>query len=307
MVPFEEVSTSIADNQRNSYLIGLVIGVILYVILLYFNDWDLILLIMSGIHSELSIITGIFMRFLSGLGITLTFATFCVIFFRVLSPSLKGKKSRLKIAKGLVFNLALVMLIYAVYIIVGALFLSRVPSYFDFLSMIFGIWSLMVLVYIVPLIKGEYSPDIDQTKREGVREQISDWKFSIWRGYKSYIRKDYGQVAEEEFERYGSRLFIIRAILSGLLLLPLSLILIVLTPLAILGIILWIRIFSLNYKHFSKLERGLLILITASVAVVNTMSLLQSGVYQYSLFLDISYGIGLLVGLILMFVIIRRI
>lgn len=303
---FIKLSDKISANQKISYLIGLIVGTVLYLILLSLNDWNPILLFTSVTFLEISVITGLFMRFLSGLGITLTYTTFCVIIFRVLSPLLRGKKSRLKIAKVIVFIPAAAILVYSMYTMVGALLLSRVPSYFDLLSMIFGVWSLMVMVYIIPTIRGEYSPSLDKTKREGFHEKASDWRFSMWRRYQSRIKRDYGLVAGEEFERYGDRLFEVRTILSGLLLLPISFILVMITPLTILGIMLWIRIFTLHHKSFSLLERALLIIVTASVAILTTISFTQLDLASHNLIFSISYGLGLLVGLILFVIIITR-
>lgn len=296
----------IADNQRNTYLIGLIIGVILYAILLFFNDWNPVTVVTSVIFLEFSVVSGLVMRFLSGLGLTLTFATFCVLFFRIMSPTLKGSKSRLRLAKLFIMISALILVIYSLYKIWSALVLSQPLSYVEFLSTIFGVWSLMIMIYTIPLIKGEYTPDLKDAKSGGVQQKASDWKFSLWKGYQSRIKRDYGRVAEEEFERYGSRLFTVRVILSGLLLLPISLILIVVPPLAIFGVLLWVRVFSLNHKHFSYLERGLLVLVTLSVALVTTISFFQTELVGYALFFDTSYGLGLLSGLILLFAIISQ-
>jgi hypothetical protein len=300
------LSERIADSERNSYLIGLIIGVILYVVILFFNNWNPLTLLTDVTFFEFSVITGVVMRFLSGLGLALTYATFCVIFFRIMSPSLKGNKSRLKIAKVLVLIPALVIAGYAIYTIWGAIFLSKILSDLEVLSTIFGVWSLMVMVYILPIIKSEYSPDIDSVKGGGVRERAGTLRFSAWRGYQSHIRRDYGRVAEEEYNQYGAQLFIIRVILSGFLLLPISLILIVIPPLAIFGVMLWIRIFSLNHKHFSTVERGLLLLVTLTVAIITTVSFLQTEVLVFNIYFDTVYGIGLLTGLILLFSIILR-
>ena len=300
------LSIRISENERNSYLFGLVIGVILYVVILFFNNWNPIILLTDVTFLEFSVITGVVMRFLSGLGLALTYATFCVIFFRIMSPHLKGNKSRLKIAKILVLIPALGIAGYAIYTIWGAIFLSKILSDFEVLTTIFGVWSLMVMVYILPVIRSEYTPDLDDAKSGGIRERVGNLRFSAWRGYQSYIKRDYGRVAEEEYNRYGAQLFIIRAILSGLLLLPISLILTVIPPLAIFGVILWIRIFSLNHKHFSTVERGLLLLVTVAVAIITTVSFLQTELLVFNIYFDTVYGIGLLTGLILLFVIILR-
>ena len=175
--------------------------------------------------------------------------------------------------------------------------------------MIFGVWSLILLVYVIPTMKGEYSPEIEQVEPSSVskaQKKLGNWRFSVWKGYKSTLRKDYGSVYEKEFERYGLRLFLIRAILSGLVLLPMSLILINITPLAILGVVIWLRMFSLHHKNFTNLERVLLVIITISVALLTTIAFYQSELIAYNMYFDVSYGIGLLGGIILLFIIILR-
>jgi len=222
---------------------------------------------------------------------------------------MKGSKTRAKIVIGLVLIPALGLIFYAIYTIWGAIYLARSLSDIEFLSMIFGVWSLVLLVYVVPTIKGEYSPEIEQADPSSVskaQKKLESWRFSVWKGYKSSLRKDYGSVYEKEFERYGLRLFMIRAILSGLVLLPISLVLIKVTPLAILSAVIWLRMFSLSHKSFSNLERSLLILVTLSVALLTTIAYYQTALITYSVYFDVSYGIGLLSGMILLFTIILR-
>jgi hypothetical protein len=275
-----------------------------YLILLSFNDWNPISLVVSVIFLEFSIVTGVVMRFLSGLGITLTYVTFCVLFFRIPSPSLKKRKTRTRLANAFVLIPVVFLGFYSIYEIFGAIFTSQLLSFFEIVSTIFGVWSLIVLVYILPVIRGEYAPELDQTKSGGVQHKVGKMRFSIWKGYQSRVRRNYGRVAEAEFERFSSRLFLVRVVLSGLLLLPLSLILILIPPLTIFGILLWLRIFSLNHRHFSDLERDLLVLVTLSVAVITTSLFLQHEFVGFNLFFDISYGIGLLTGLAIFFAII---
>jgi len=302
----ESISKGIADNPRNSYLIGLGVGLIIYTLLLYFNDWNPISLITSVFFIELSVITGIIMRFLGGLGLTLTYAALCATLFKLLSSFLRGKKSRLTRVKVLVLIPALAIVIYALYTVWEAFYLARELSYLEFLSIIFGIWSLMVMVYFIPIIRGEYQPVLENISEEGVGHKLSSWKFSIWRSYQSRLRHDYGLVAAIEFERYGARLFVIRAILSGLLLLPISLVLTIITPLAILSILLWFRVFTLDYRYFSKLERALLIIITMTVAILSTISYTQFELATFNTIFIISYSTGLLAGLLLLLIIILR-
>ena len=300
-----ELSKRIADNQRNSYIFGVVGGLILYLLVLSFREWDIISLTLGEEFLTLAVVTGAVMRFLGGLGIALTYASFCAFAFRVLSSWIRGKRTRLKLTTMLVLVPALALAAYAIYTLWSALFLSRPLSLIEYASGIFGVWSLIIMVYIFPIIKSEYTPDLHQTKTGGVHQRVDAWKFSIWRGYQSKIRKDYGRVAEEEFERYGARLFTIRAVLSGILLLPISFVLITIPPLAIVSAILWVRIFSLDHRYFSRLERGMLVLVTGVVAVLTTVTFVHAETHGFNVFFSVSSGVGLLVGLVLLFMIIR--
>ena len=109
---------------------------------------------------------------------------------------------------------------------------------------------------------------------------------------------------ENEFQRYGERLLNLRAILSGLLLLPIAFSLVLIPPLAALSILFWIRMFSFNHKHLSSLERGLLILLTCSIGLLTAFTIVQSGLSGLRLIFDASYGFGLLGGIVLLVIII---
>ncbi len=267
------------------------------------NDWNVYSVILDVFSVELSAVTGVILRFISGLGLALTYTTLCALLFGVLAPSLKGRKMAARVTRSLLLIPTLVLILYAFYRIGGAIFLLREITEFELLTTIFGVWSLVVLVYVIPSMKEEYRPEIEQSNVTRVKEKVSDWKFSMWRGYRSHISRDYGRVYESEFQRYGARLARIRVILSGFLLLPIAFMLVTVTPLAAVSVVLWIRLFSIDHKDFSKLERGLLILSTLCVALLTTVTFFQSELIGFRIFFDCSYGIGLLTGVVLLFII----
>jgi hypothetical protein len=302
-MPLRRISKRIADKQIAAYLIAFLLGSILYTLILYMNDWNVFSVILDVFSVEVSAVTGIILRFISGLGLALTYTTFCALVFGVLAPSLKGRKMAARVTRGLLLIPTIVLILYAFYRIGGAIFLLRELTEFELLTTIFGVWSLVVLVYVIPSMKEEYRPEIDQSKGANVKEKVSDWKFSLLRGYRSHISRDYGRVYESDFQRYGARLARIRVILSGFLLLPIAFLLVTVTPLAIVSVVLWIRLFSIDHKDYSKLERGLLILATLCVALLTTVTFFQSELVGFRIFFDVSYGIGLLTGIVLLFVI----
>jgi len=244
------------------------------------------------------------MRFIGGLGITLTYTTFCAIVFPILASSLKGRKMVARQIYILILLATLIIVLYAFFKIGSAFFPLDEKSFFDLLLTISGVWSLVVLVYIVPLIKNEYRPELEQRKVVKPKEVMETWSFSVSRMYRTYITRDYGRVYESEFQRYRGRMFSIRATLSGLLLLPIAFSFLLIPPLAVVSISLWIRMFSLNHKHLSSLERGLLILLTLSIGLLTTFTILQFGLSGLKPIFDASYGFGLLGGIVLLALII---
>ena len=174
---------------------------------------------------------------------------------------------------------------------------------FDLLLTISGVWSLVILVYVIPLMKDEYNPELEQSKLTKVQETAGGWKYSILRGYRSNISRDYGSVYENEFQKHGARMARIRVVLSGLLLLPIAFALFSIPPLAALSLILWFRMFSLDHTHFSDFERGLLTLTTLSVAILITITFFQPELIGFISFFDAVYGFGLLSGIGLLFLI----
>lgn len=302
----QNLSEKIADNQVIAYSIGLILGLVPYSFFLYFNNWNPILLFSTTFLDDLTTISGLSLRFLSGLGIALTYVSFCVFVFVRLSSLLKGNKMRVRIITFLLMIPTLLLILYSLFTIWSAIFLFRYLSDFEFLTMILGVWSLILMVYVFPILKKEYAPELKQTRLASVQNELGKGIFSIWKRYRTHIRRDYGLVRGKEFERHRYKLLEIRAILSGLLLLPISLVLIVITPLALLSVLLWVRFFSLDYKHFSRLESNLLILDTLCISLITTILFTQMGTLAYRVVFDTVYGIGILSGIILLFIIIAR-
>jgi hypothetical protein len=303
-VSVKSLSRRIADNQKTSYSIAFLFGMVLFVILLFLNDWNLLSIVAGDFSIELSIFTGVFMRFIGGLGITLTYTTFCAFVFSILASSLKGRKMVARLIFIFIILATLIIILYAFTKIGIATSPLEELSFLDLPLTISGVWSLVLLVYIVPLVKDEYRPKIGQKTTTKAKETIVNWTSSVLKSYRTHISRDYGRVYESEFQRYRARMLDIRVILSGLLLFPIALSLILITPIAAVTLILWIRMFSLNYKQLAGFERGLLILVTLLVGSLTTYIVLQSGLSGLRVIFDASYGFGLLSGIILLFLII---
>ncbi|MFW9805191.1 MAG: hypothetical protein ACFFFK_00515 [Candidatus Thorarchaeota archaeon] len=298
------LSKRIADNQKSFYFAAFLFGLILFIIPFYLHIWNPSSIILEVYPIELSIFTGVLMRFIGGLGITLTYTAFCTILFTILSSFLKGRKMAAKQIYIIILFATLIIILYAFSKIGSWFFPSGETTTLDLFLTMSGVWSLVLLVYVVPLIKNEYRPELEQKTTTKAKETVGNWTFSVVKGYRTYFTRDYGRVYESEFQRYRSRMFSIRVILSGLLLLPIAFSLVPIPPLAAISMLLWIRMFSLNYKHLSNLERGLLILLMFSIGSLTTLTIIQSGMSELRIIFDTSYGFGLLSGIILLILII---
>ncbi|MHA1301557.1 MAG: hypothetical protein ACTSO9_19210 [Candidatus Helarchaeota archaeon] len=307
-------SKKVADNLLLSYAIGLIIGTVAFIIIILLHNWKWDVLIEEPSLLSLTSVSGVFLKFLSGIGIMITYSTACILIFRIFSSFIKGKKKRAETLKFILIILASFICGYGVYNIIKAflyetnpiiLFFQRLfnppQSLWDvlldllnkFTSLIFGLWSLIIFVYGIPIIREQYNPIKKETIMEKIRGKFGGFKYSIWRGYQKRIRKDFGKVFAAQYERYKTDIEDIRDQLSGLLLIPFAFILLSFPMLIGIVIVLWIRIFSLDYKIYNFYERILLIFTIIGVLVVGTIIFLFANLEYILPFFDISYGIGI--------------
>jgi hypothetical protein len=287
-------SKRVANNPIASYFTAILIGGFIFFVFMFYYQWDLAAFIVSDTMQIMTATSGVVMRFLSGLGITLTYAGFCQFVFLRSSEAVKGKKRRARILKLIVLLPIMAIVAYAAYKFVNALLYQAPLTLLELLLAIGGVWSLMIMIYAIPASRSEYKPEFEEDTTDKVKGKLEEFKDSIWKGYQSKIHKEYGKVQAKEFEKYHSRIDKIRQRLSAILILPLSLILLVFPPLTGIGIVLWIRTFSLDDKALTKAENYLLILVVIGVIIVSSTVYYIVDVSSLVVFFDSSYAIGML-------------
>jgi hypothetical protein len=270
-------------------------------------NWDISNFIELTFLLILTAASGVTMRFLSGLGLIITYAMISTYLFRVFSGLIKGRKTSGKLFRALLLGVAVIICGYAGYVLITAVLYMRTLSFIEeLISLLFGIWSLIVIVYLIPIIKGEYQPLTEESLRDRITGKLGGLRYSIWSGYQSRIRKEYGKVYAAEYERYKTEIEDIRDQLSGLLLLPFTFMLVAFLPLMGVAIILWIRLFSHHRKPFTIGERILLSLVLAGILTISTLILLFVDITALLTYFDVSYAIGIFLGIgLLMYVIIK--
>lgn len=296
--PLNRVSNVIAKKPRTSYVIALLAGLFILSFVLFSYAWNPVSLLESSGMQLLIAISGSAMKFLSGLGIALTYATVCRIIFRTSAQSLKGRLDRVRLLRVFLLIPIVFIVLYAALKFANAFTVVPSLGFIESLIAVGGIWSLMILVYGIPIVQGRYNPILTSDKKEEIRESLSDWKHSIWRGYKEKIHKDYGTVYAREFERFEARTEKLRHQLSGLLLFPLCLILMVFPPLAAISVVLWIRTFSLKQQSLSRNESLLLLIVVLSVLFISTLIFLMFDESALAGYFDTSYAIGIFISIL---------
>ena len=292
------------DKIREGYILAFILGFIPFILLLFSSNWDFGILLNSSLMSSLFTVSGTTMKFLSGIGIMLTYAAFCSLIFKITSDAMKRSTSRAKTVKGILVLPLIAISVYGGYKLLGAFLYSQTLGLVEILISLYGIWSLMISIYILPAARGLFQPDYKLSTTDKIRGKVDDFSFSLWRGYQTKIRGDYGKVHAKEFERYGERMDRVRAQLSGLLLLPLGLILSVFPPIAAVLVVLWIRSFDLKGKPLILAERVLLVIAVMCVLLLSTWVFLVFNLSAALFFFDVFYGVGVIVSiLILIFIV----
>jgi hypothetical protein len=297
------LSKRLADSSTG-YFVAFAVGVVLLLIMLFYNDFNLQTLYVNDLAMWLLSISGVVMKFLSGFGVMLTYASMVALTFHAFAEQVKGSRKRLSILKGVLILPIFAILTYAVYTLVNALVFSQSLTIIENLTAIYGVWSLMLLVYIVPIALGDYNPRLRKRALSEVGKKVGDMKHSVWRGYQSYIWRDYGRVYSVEFQSYRENMDEIRAVLSGVLLWPIAFLLMLFPPLSILSVMLWFRILSLDYKPFSGLERAFLISIISLVLLITTYLFITGGFVSLLIHFDVSYAIGMFFSIALLGIVI---
>jgi len=287
----------ITKNIRELYVTAIVIGLILMIGLFYINAWDLSTLISADYMVFLFSMSSVTMKVLSGIGLMLTYASICGFLFRRFSNRMKGNPS---LARRIKLALLIPVIIIAAYGLskIVLVYSSSESIILELLLTIYGIWSLMLSIYVIPVIQGRFQPEYKTSRKGEIQKRYGDAKFSLWSGYQTRLHKEHGKVYAKEFERYGERMDHLRAQLSGVMLFPLGIALIVLPPIVLPLFVLWLRSFTLHKKPLTLFERIYLAIMAIGIMLLSTFTVLVLDVAVTQILLDTVYGLGILASII---------
>lgn len=291
---------------RGHYVIGVLVGSVILAVQLYVSSWRLDLLIDSPALFLLTGLSSSIMKFLSGIGVMLTYASFCSFVFRRASDMMRNKRETATYVKALLSLPVIAIAGYGIVKLYASLILGESLNLVETLVSLYGVWSVVLMVYVIPALRSTVRRQGDQGILADMKSRLGRMRYSLWKEYQFRVKKDFGKVYAKEFERYHDRVEIIRGELSGLLLLPMCIVLAVFPPLAGLLFVLWLRILSFDRSPLSGGEKALLVVSSLTVLLISSVVFLSVGALPIMKLLGVAYGLGILGSILLLAYVIAK-
>ncbi|NWF94804.1 MAG: hypothetical protein HXY34_01545 [Candidatus Thorarchaeota archaeon] len=291
---------------KRHYMVGFLFGLTVLAAQLHASGWRLEVLLASSTLLFLILASMSVMKFMGSIGIVLTYASFCSLVFQRTSEMMRNKRTTAARVKTVLTIPIVAIAGYGMVKIYVALFLGYGLGPIEVLLSLYGVWSVMAVVYIVPAVTNALPHEEDEGIVAETETKLKRFHYSLWRGYQTRVRKDFGKVYAKEFERYRQSMERIRGELSGLLLFPMCVVLAVIPPLAGLLIVLWLRMLSHDSAPLTRGERALLVSSSFVVLLVSSVVLVSLSLLPAVSVLDLAYGVGILGSILLLAYVIRK-
>ncbi|MFW9782027.1 MAG: hypothetical protein ACFFFB_07065 [Candidatus Heimdallarchaeota archaeon] len=240
------------------------------------------------------------MKLLSGFGLIITVANLILWILNRFTEKFSKKHVQLLV----IFQVIVpgILIGYAIYTIFSSLN-STTPStgldyWVDLLLFLYGTLSLIISLYIVPLIREEFQEAVEK----GVIKRIKTSGKKIGRKLKKRYfnwRGKYAKVQIQDQMSLGEVLDIWRNRFAVYLLIPIAIGSIVFTPVAFVCIIYWLKIFIFDKGEPKLYERIALIASMVWVAVIASLSyafdlIFYTAITQWFWTIQIFYLVGVL-------------
>ncbi|MEX2737866.1 MAG: hypothetical protein Q6356_002220 [Candidatus Wukongarchaeota archaeon] len=243
-------------------------------------------------------------QFLAGLGLFVAYGLVGVFLARRLKEKLRGTE-KLHLWRLVIIGPAYVIAAIAVYnilktIIKGPselLFFAFLPEIIaSFLKLII-LLGLLAQIYLIPVYKGEMALEKAPTLKEKISGAFKrkGKGMTIW--WKKHVTKDYGGIVERDLDALSKYFAKIQTRLAIIMLIPIGIAMIAITPLAALAIVLALRA-NFSQKDFTQKESYAFMAVIIAFAITSIAVYLIFGDIQdvYPEAYLISYSLGILTG-----------
>jgi hypothetical protein len=213
------------------------------------------------------------MKLLSGFGLILTVSN---VILWILNRFTE-KFSKKEIQALVIFQVIIpgVLIGYAVYTIISSLPPALAPTGFqywiDLIVFLYGIISLTLTLYIIPLIKEEFQEAADEGIVDKVKREAREISRKIKKGYFS-LRKKYAKVQIQDQMSLGDVLDIWRNRFAVYLLVPIAIGSLIFTPVTFICLVYWLKIFVFDKGEPKFYERIALLISMIWIATISCLS-----------------------------------
>ena len=213
------------------------------------------------------------MKLLSGFGLILTVANGILwILSRFTEKFSKKHVQLLVIIQVIVPG---IFIGYSIYSIISNLHLATSPTgihyWFDLLIFLFGILSLMLTLYIIPLIREEFQEAVDTGIIKRIKKGAKKIGRKMKKGYFGW-RGKYAKVQIQDQMTLGEVLDIWRNRFAVYLLIPIAIGSLIFTPIAFICIVFWLKIIVVDKGEPKFYERIALLISTIWIATIACLS-----------------------------------
>jgi hypothetical protein len=164
---------------------------------------------------------------------------------------------------------------YAIYSIISSLPPAIPPTgiqyWFDLIIFLYGIISLILSLYIIPLIREEFQEAVDTGIINRVKKGTKKIGRKMKKGYYSW-RGKYAKVQIQDQMTLGEVLNIWRNRFAVYLLIPIAIGSIIFTPVAFICIVFWLKIIAFNKGEPKFYERIALLISMIWIATIACLS-----------------------------------
>ncbi|MHA1668976.1 MAG: hypothetical protein ACTSV5_00205 [Promethearchaeota archaeon] len=250
------------NRIRILYLIGITISTVLMLILMIFGGFTLNLT---------SIIFFYAVKFLSGFGLILSIANGFLILLDKASEKLDKKATNIVIIVQII--VPFIFIAYAIYLVISGYLRNTLfsPSGFwlviDILMYVYGILSLLLTLYILPLIKDKFYKGIELSKFSGLKKGAKGAARKVKRKYFT-LKGNYAKVAKQDQLTVKDLLdtWKIKFAINFLLIIAIGSL--IFTPLAFLCIFYWLRLYIFFRSERKDYERYTLMIAIGIIGII---------------------------------------
>jgi MFS family permease len=260
-------------NHLILYIVGLAITtVLMFLILFNVNILSISFLLFFWI-----------IKFLSGFGLILSIANgFLILLDKTKEKMAKNKKFVNYI---IIFQIIIpiILIIYAIYAILSSYYewggtQEGFGLVFDLLIYIYGIASLLLTLYVIPIIREEFQ----DAAQQGFFKRFKKGATQVGRGIKKKyygFRKEYAKKQIQDQKTLKDLLEVWRHKFAIYLLIPLAIGTLIFTPITFICLLFWIKVFIID-KDPEVYERyTLLVSIICSGLIAILSPILRFGLY----------------------------